>query len=102
MRCCFICSFKPGLLFSYAIEVGREFQALIALYNTVCFLDLVLDLGTVKTPPGGMSGGISVCVSSGCKLTMQTIWDITHNVSNKKVLMQSVSPQLLAKRDWHG
>ena len=43
-----------------------------------------------------MSGGISVCVRAVCNLTMQTIWNFQQiNV------IQSVSPQLLAKRDWH-
>ena len=34
--------------------------------------------------PGGMPGGISVCVRAVYKLTMQTIWDFPHiNVSHK-------------------
>ena len=49
-----------------------------------------------------MSGGVSVCVRDEFKLTMQTIWNFQHNVSHKKEeVMQSVSTELLAKRDWH-
>ena len=44
-----------------------------------------LNLVTEKTP-GGMSGGISVCVRAVCQLTMQTIWDFQHiHVSYKKM-----------------
>ena len=47
----------------------------MALYYTVCFLEFVLDLRTVKKTPGGMSGEVSVCVRAVCMLTMQTIRD---------------------------
>ena len=40
--------------------------------------------GDCEKTPGGMSGGIGVCVRALCKLTMQTIWDFQHiNVSYK-------------------
>ena len=51
----------------------------MSLFNTVRFLEFVLDLGTVKRPVvfshaggmcGGMCGGESVCVRAVCKLTM--------------------------------
>ena len=48
--------------------------------------------GDCEKTPGGMSGGVSVCVRAVCKLTMQTIWN---------EVMHSVSPLLLAKRDRH-
>ena len=55
----------------------------MALYGTVCFLEFVLDLGTVKKAL--VSGGVSVCVRAVSKLTMQTIWDFQHiNVPYKK------------------
>jgi hypothetical protein len=49
-RCCFICFLKPGLLFIWAVWDWRMFHAIRALYNTVRFLEFVLDLGTVKRP----------------------------------------------------
>jgi hypothetical protein len=45
----------------------------MALYNTVRFLEFVLDLGDCEKTPGGMFGGVRVCISAVCKLTMQTI-----------------------------
>jgi hypothetical protein len=57
-----------------------EFHAIMALYNTV----RCLDFGDCEKTPGGMSGGVSVCVKAVCKLTMQTSWDFQHNVSYKK------------------
>ena len=81
----------------------------MVLYNTVCFLEFVLDFcsgfGDCEKTPGGMSDGVRVwvcvCVRDVCKLTTQTIWDFHHNVSYKKEVMQLVSPQLFAKRDWY-
>ena len=49
-----------------------EFHAIMSLYNTVHFLEFVLDLGTVKRR---LVGCVCVCVRAVCKLTMQTIWD---------------------------
>jgi hypothetical protein len=40
--------------------------------------------GDCEKTPGGMSGGVSVCVRAVCKLTMQTIWNLQHiNISYK-------------------
>ena len=52
----------------------------MSLYNTVRFLEF----GDSEKTPGGMSGGIRLCVRVVCKLTMQTIWNFQHNVSSKK------------------
>ena len=43
----------------------------MALYNTVHFLEFVLDLGGCEKIPGGMSGGVSGCVNAVCKWNMQ-------------------------------
>ena len=37
----------------------------MALYNTVRFLDFFSGFGDNVKTPGGMSGGISVCVRAG-------------------------------------
>jgi hypothetical protein len=41
---------KPGLLLISARRDGRKFHEIMASYNTVLFLEFVLDLGTVKRP----------------------------------------------------
>jgi hypothetical protein len=46
-----------------------EFHAIMALYNTVLFLEFVLDLRTVKRPLVACLVG-SLCVRAVCKLTM--------------------------------
>ena len=52
----------------------------MALYNTVRFLEF----GDCEKTPGGMSGGVSVCVRAVRKWAMQTIWNFQHlNVSYK-------------------
>jgi hypothetical protein len=56
---------KPGLLSTCAIYDGREFNAIMALYNTVSFLEFVLDLGTMKRPLLACLVGY-VCVSVLC------------------------------------
>ena len=59
----------------------------MALYNTVRFLEFVLDLGTVKRHlVACLVGKVCVCVRAVYRLTMQTFWDFQHNVSyeNKK------------------
>ena len=50
----------------YLSYMRRKFHAIRALYNTVRFLEFVLDLVTVEKTPGGMSSGTSVCVSELC------------------------------------
>ena len=47
----------------------------MALYNIVCLLEFVLDLGGCEKTPGGMSGGVSGCVSAVYKLTIIPISD---------------------------
>jgi hypothetical protein len=57
----------------------------MALYNTVWFIEFVLEIGDCEKTHGGMSDGLSVCVRAERKLTMQTIWHFQHiNVSYKK------------------
>ena len=64
----------------------EQFHAIMVLYNTVRFLEFLLDLG-----------GVNVSVRALCKLSMQTFWDFQHiHVSYKN--MQPVSSQLQAKR----
>jgi hypothetical protein len=74
----------------------------MALYNTVRFLEFVLDLGTVKRPLVASLCGVSIFIRAVCKLTMQQKIDFQHtNVSYKKEVMQSVSSQLIGKKDWY-
>ena len=49
----------------YLSNLRRKFHAIMALYNTVCFLEFVLDLGTVKRPLMACLVG-EVCVSELC------------------------------------
>ena len=76
---------------------------LMALFNTICCLEFVLDLGTVKRPLVTCQVGREcVCVSAVCKLTMQTTNTFMFLIKNKKWSnrgeAQAISPQLLAKR----
>jgi hypothetical protein len=58
----------------------------MTLYNTVHFLEFVLDLGTVKR----------VDYAKNVEFPTQCL-----KKKKKKEVTQSVFPQLLAKRDWH-
>jgi hypothetical protein len=68
----------------FAVYLSNMRWKEIPCNNTVRFLEFVLDLGIVKRPLVGMSGGINVWVRAACKLTMQTICDFQHIVSFKK------------------
>ena len=61
----------------------------MTIFNTVHFLEIVLDLGGCKKTPGGMSGGVSVCVRAVCKLTMQTIWNFLIKRKSEAVSLSS-------------
>ena len=43
--------------------------------STILRFFICSGFGDCEKTPGGVSGGVSVCVRAVCKFTMQTIWD---------------------------